>query len=32
MVWPAALTVAAFMILPTIPTELVPQTDEGEGP
>jgi HAE1 family hydrophobic/amphiphilic exporter-1 len=26
----AALTVAAFVILPTIPTELVPQTDEGE--
>ena len=25
-----ALTVAAFVILPTIPTELVPQTDEGE--
>jgi HAE1 family hydrophobic/amphiphilic exporter-1 len=25
-----ALTVAAFLILPTIPTELVPQTDEGE--
>jgi HAE1 family hydrophobic/amphiphilic exporter-1 len=25
-----ALTVAAFMILPSIPTELVPQTDEGE--
>ncbi len=24
------LTVAAFLILPTIPTELVPQTDEGE--
>jgi len=26
----AAATIAAFMILPTIPTELVPQTDEGE--
>ncbi len=26
----AALTAAAFVILPTIPTELVPQTDEGE--
>jgi hydrophobic/amphiphilic exporter-1 (mainly G- bacteria), HAE1 family len=25
-----ALTVGAFLILPTIPTELVPQTDEGE--
>ena len=25
-----ALTAAAFIILPTIPTELVPQTDEGE--
>jgi len=25
-----ALTVAAFLILPSIPTELVPQTDEGE--
>jgi hydrophobic/amphiphilic exporter-1 (mainly G- bacteria), HAE1 family len=25
-----ALTVAAFFILPSIPTELVPQTDEGE--
>ncbi len=25
-----ALTAAAFLILPTIPTELVPQTDEGE--
>jgi HAE1 family hydrophobic/amphiphilic exporter-1 len=25
-----ALTVAAFLVLPTIPTELVPQTDEGE--
>jgi len=24
------LTVAAFLILPSIPTELVPQTDEGE--
>jgi HAE1 family hydrophobic/amphiphilic exporter-1 len=24
------LTVAAFLVLPTIPTELVPQTDEGE--
>ncbi len=26
----AALTVAAFLVLPTIPSELVPQTDEGE--
>ncbi|HEX5070740.1 MAG TPA: efflux RND transporter permease subunit [Vicinamibacterales bacterium] len=26
----AGLTVVAFMILPSIPTELVPQTDEGE--
>jgi HAE1 family hydrophobic/amphiphilic exporter-1 len=26
----AALTAAAFVILPSIPTELVPQTDEGE--
>jgi HAE1 family hydrophobic/amphiphilic exporter-1 len=26
----AALTAAAFLILPTIPSELVPQTDEGE--
>ncbi len=26
----AALTIAAFLILPTIPSELVPQTDEGE--
>jgi HAE1 family hydrophobic/amphiphilic exporter-1 len=26
----AALTTAAFLILPTIPTELVPETDEGE--
>ena len=26
----AALTVAAFVILPSIPSELVPQTDEGE--
>ena len=26
----AALTVVAFLILPTIPSELVPQTDEGE--
>jgi hydrophobic/amphiphilic exporter-1 (mainly G- bacteria), HAE1 family len=26
----AASTVAAFIILPSIPTELVPQTDEGE--
>lgn len=26
----AALTAAAFLLLPSIPTELVPQTDEGE--
>jgi HAE1 family hydrophobic/amphiphilic exporter-1 len=26
----AGLTVLAFLILPTIPTELVPQTDEGQ--
>jgi HAE1 family hydrophobic/amphiphilic exporter-1 len=26
----AALTIAAFLILPSIPSELVPQTDEGE--
>jgi HAE1 family hydrophobic/amphiphilic exporter-1 len=26
----AALTMVAFLLLPTIPTELVPQTDEGE--
>ena len=26
----AALTVIAFLILPTIPSELLPQTDEGE--
>jgi HAE1 family hydrophobic/amphiphilic exporter-1 len=26
----AALTIAAFLILPTIPSELLPQTDEGE--
>jgi HAE1 family hydrophobic/amphiphilic exporter-1 len=26
----AVLSVAAFLILPTIPSELVPQTDEGE--
>ena len=26
----AAVTVIAFLILPTIPTELVPQTDEGQ--
>jgi HAE1 family hydrophobic/amphiphilic exporter-1 len=26
----AAVTVVAFLILPTIPTELVPQTDEGQ--
>ena len=26
----AALTIAAFLILPTIPAELVPQTDEGQ--
>jgi HAE1 family hydrophobic/amphiphilic exporter-1 len=30
LVTAAALTVLAFLILPTIPTELVPQTDEGE--
>jgi hydrophobic/amphiphilic exporter-1 (mainly G- bacteria), HAE1 family len=30
LVGAAALTVAAFLLLPTIPTELVPQTDEGE--
>ena len=30
LVGAAVLTILAFVILPTIPTELVPQTDEGE--